>query len=207
MKTYSGPASVRRHLSKFAIATIVVGVGLSVLAWPAEAEIIYTKVNVTIPANSSYNLDLNNDGVTDLAIQDNINPIHVPCGSSEAETLQVTPARGNGVVLAPNYAAALLKGVEIGPQSFYLYGAEMAYVNETWVLIWDVGCVKKEYSQGTWVNVSNRYLGLSFQIDGETYYGWARLSVRVGYVYIDATLTGYAYETIPGMPINVGQTK
>ena len=39
MKTYSGPASVRR-LSRFAIATILAGVGLLVLAWPAEAEII-----------------------------------------------------------------------------------------------------------------------------------------------------------------------
>jgi hypothetical protein len=52
------------------------------------------------------------------------------------------------------------------------------------------------------------YLGLSFQLNGETYYGWAQLSVnKKSGKGITATLTGYAYEAIPGMPINAGQTK
>jgi hypothetical protein len=59
---------------------------------------------------------------------------------------------------------------------------------------------------GPWVNVSNRYLGLSFKIKEKTHYGWARLSVQVGYVYIRATLTGFAYEDTAGKSINAGQT-
>jgi len=49
------------------------------------------------------------------------------------------------------------------------------------------------------------YLGLTFQIDGETHYGWVLVSVsnRVE----GARLLGYAYETTTNMPINAGQTK
>lgn len=58
---------------------------------------------------------------------------------------------------------------------------------------------------GYW-NAKNHYLGLVFQVNGDTYYGWAELSVIVNGSKAIATLTGYAYENIPGMPINAGQT-
>lgn len=51
------------------------------------------------------------------------------------------------------------------------------------------------------------YLGLTFQSDGETYYGWALVSVTVNQGTLVATLMGYAYESTPGMPINAGQKK
>jgi hypothetical protein len=41
---------------------------------------------------------------------------------------------------------------------------------------------------------------------GRIHYGWARLSVSTSF-HFTATLTGYAYETIPGKPIKAGQTK
>jgi hypothetical protein len=60
------------------------------------------------------------------------------------------------------------------------------------------------------LDVVNHYLGLNFQVNGQTHYGWARLSVllhcgRGGCSYV-VTLTGYAYETIAGNPILAGQT-
>jgi hypothetical protein len=62
-----------------------------------------------------------------------------------------------------------------------------------------------------WVNVSDRYLGLRFQINRETHYGWARLSVKFRggspmYRTWEAHLTGYAYETIAYKGIFAGQT-
>jgi hypothetical protein len=51
----------------------------------------------------------------------------------------------------------------------------------------------------------NRYLGMKFMINGEAHYGWARFSVTVN-VFLEATLTGYAYETIPNKPIITGKT-
>jgi hypothetical protein len=40
-------------------------------------------------------------------------------------------------------------------------------------------------------------------VNGQTYYGWASLDVGQN----TATLTGYAYEASPGMPINARQTE
>ncbi len=62
---------------------------------------------------------------------------------------------------------------------------------------------------GDWNNVKDRYLGLKFKIQGKgkIHYGWARLNVRDHGHYITATLTGYAYETIPNKPIIAGKTK
>jgi hypothetical protein len=58
------------------------------------------------------------------------------------------------------------------------------------------------------VKVKNRYLGVMFKIKGKIHYGWARLSVQVQFpLTITATLTGYAYETIPNKAIIAGKTK
>ena len=62
--------------------------------------------------------------------------------------------------------------------------------------------------QGQWINggkgVKNRYLGIAFVIKGRIHYGWARITVTPGKNF-QATLTGYAYETIPKKPIIAGQ--
>jgi hypothetical protein len=60
---------------------------------------------------------------------------------------------------------------------------------------------------GSWVNVNKRYLGLKLKISGKIHYGWARLNVKIQGSSIVGTLTGYAYETVPGKPIRAGQTK
>ena len=55
--------------------------------------------------------------------------------------------------------------------------------------------------------VINHYLGLAFTVNGETHFGWARLSVKTGpRRAFHALLTGYAYETVPSKPIITGQT-
>ena len=65
--------------------------------------------------------------------------------------------------------------------------------------------------QGLWANsgkgVKDRYLGLRFEIDGRLHYGWARFNVSFPNHTLKATLTGYAYETIPGKAIVAGKTK
>jgi len=48
---------------------------------------------------------------------------------------------------------------------------------------------------------------LRFKIHGKTHYGWARLSIPFADYKFTATLTGYAYETVPNKPIIAGKTK
>jgi hypothetical protein len=64
---------------------------------------------------------------------------------------------------------------------------------------------------GPWANggkgIKNRYLGLKFRINGQFHFGWARLTFTTTKISFTATLTGYAYETIPGKAIIAGSTK
>ena len=59
---------------------------------------------------------------------------------------------------------------------------------------------------GRWGNdPQNRYLGVKFLINGQTHFGWVRLTVKSDKLLsITATITGYAYETVPNKPIFAG---
>jgi hypothetical protein len=196
--------SIYQQLSVYAGAAVVAVVSVFALTQPSEARIVYTPVHVDIGA-IPYNLDLNNDGVTDFYIR-NYSSWRNACVASGYVDLD--PASGNRVVYTNEFAAALVWGTPIGPSSQFKPGGEtMASFGFT------VPCRLVE--EGPWVNVTDHYLGLSFQLNGRTHYGWARLSVQFVHsfcltkdsCYFIATLTGYAYETIAGKSIKAGQTK
>jgi hypothetical protein len=187
-----------RRLNLYATGASATGVGLLALAQPADAKVVYTQTNVTIAPNSTYNLDLNNDGITDFAIAQHSYPGY-------SATLYVGP-NANGVVARPGVgscgcdsALAFEAGALIGPgKPFVRVGADLAKVKKI------AGSVR---SFGFWRNENNRYLALEFKINGETHYGWARFSVQASYAEgVVGTLTGYAYETIANKPIRAGQT-
>jgi hypothetical protein len=214
MTRSSGPRKTAFNLSELlhqqlnAYAVAAAMVSLLVLIQPSEARIVYTPTKVVIN-HIPYNLDLNHDGTTDFSIATSFRFAY-PCrnGPWHEYRLWEMPSRGNGaVVAADGYAAALGKGVKIGSEQSFIPSSEaMAYVVSGWYLAKNT-CFYQHGMYGDWANAVDRYLGLSFQIKGTTHYGWARLSVQVGYVYIHATLTGYAYETTPGKAIQAGQTK
>ena len=186
-KTANLSELVHRQLNMYAIAAGAALVVALALAQPVEAKIVYTKAHVVIEYNNYYNLDLNRDGVADFTISVKSSRGD-PCYTS---SVTEQPSSGNGVVGQP--PVALNRGAEIGPgQQFYGRAGTMAFQNY------------RCYQGGPWFNVDNRYLGLSFQRNGQTHYGWARLSVQFHSYYFTATLTGYAYETIPGKAIKAG---
>ena len=69
----------------------------------------------------------------------------------------------------------------------------------------------KTGSCGEWFGKTNfqAYLGLKFTIKGKIHFGWARVKVDTLQTQqkFSATVTGYAYETIPGKAIVAGATK
>jgi hypothetical protein len=157
----------------------------------ADAKVVYTPIDR--PIHSNYFLDLNNDGINDFQI--------TSYDYSDEGEVQVFPARGNRIVPTAfatcgprSYsmaAAPLPAGVVIGQgkpfqaranfMAFSLYGGN-----------------------GPWFHKIDRYLGFAFNIDGKEYFGWARLSVGRFIFNNTATISGYAYETIPGKPIVAG---
>jgi hypothetical protein len=192
--------SLHRQLNAYALAASAAGVGVLALAQPVDAKIVYTKTHQLIGANGIYAIDLNHDGTADFVVSQftyNTTIGHV--------WLRAKPAVSNAVIGSTvkrcgfHFASALDNGVRIGAGQHFLSTSRAA--SATMVFSSNHSCGPT----GKWVNVNNRYLGLRFLIQGKTHYGWARLSVQVK-GEITATLTGYAYETVPNLPIRAGQT-
>ena len=56
--------------------------------------------------------------------------------------------------------------------------------------------------KGKWHGVpANRFIGVKFQIKGQTHYGWIRVTVKSAH---NATITEYGYETIAGKSLKAG---
>jgi hypothetical protein len=207
MKKISPPAKERsitseafhRMLDSYALAAGVAGVSLLALAEPSAAEIIYTRTHQVIAEGDSYMLDFNHDGITDLTIQNKyLKSCTYERHCSISESLAAIPAGTNKAVHNSYGAVAMKLGMRIGPRDAFSsalgkMASCIAYIS---------------YPNGSWVNVNDRYLGVKFNINGKTHYGWARISVQVELpLTITATLTGYAYETVPNKAIVAGQTK
>jgi hypothetical protein len=184
-----------RQLHAYAVAAGAAGVGLLALAQPAQARIVYTPTHQVIGKNGRYKLDLNHDKMADFMLANTHG-----CNTDYCvDALSAIPANGNAVegvrgFLSIPYASALKRGAPIGPQAHFS-GKLMASSQSS------------QGSLGRWLNVTNDYLGLKFTVNGKIHYGWARLTVQaLGRAFIKATLTGYAYETIPNKPIIAGRT-
>ena len=192
-------SSLEHGLGMYALAASATGVSLAALGQSAEAKIVYTPTHHLIHNHGRYLLDLNHDGKADFVLWE-----WSFCNSDFCRSqLLAQPTRGIIGVEGRNvrssgwgWASAWMKGS--------LIGIDNNFSAKYMVAVWS----NSSSGYGEWANVKNRYLGLSFTIHGLTHYGWARLSVRVpGIGGITATLTGYAYETIPNKPIIAGKTK
>jgi hypothetical protein len=208
-KTVDLSEAVHQQLNAYALAATAAGVSL--LAQPSEGKIIYTPAHEVIGRNSSYQLALDHK-TGDFNISNMNCTQGSTCNSDTFAELRVGAASwpwlGNGVEGTSGnsyFAAALKSGARISGARRFIGGA--------WMVLQCRGFCTFSHSRsrtvGPWRNVINRYLGLKFKINGKFHYGWARVSVKVlkGQFKITATLTGYAYETIPGKSIIAGQTK
>lgn len=197
------PDFLNQRLSHYALAATTAGVSLLALSPVANSEIIYTPADISVGIPSELHrtalLDLNNDGIIDFRLV-------ADSRGSRNNYLSITPNIGNRVQsFRPcsygssycTYAAALVKGAGIGSSrrfSFEPILIEAAYADRG-----------NYVYRGVWRNVRNHYLGLKFEVDGQTHYGWARMSVHVQGLSMRADITGYAYETVPGQHIRAGQ--
>lgn len=186
----------QRQLHYYALAATAAGVGILSLTPPADAKIVYTKTDVVVFNKEGYPLDLNHDGITDFRFlgystgTDCVNSIGVKIDQASS---------ANKIRQQSGGAAALHAGVVVGPRGAFSGNLPMGKVFSV--------CSGPEY-HGPWENngkgVGNRYLGLKFRIKGKNHFGWARLNFAYPST---ATMTGYAYETVPDKPIVTGKTK
>jgi hypothetical protein len=208
--------SLSKRLLAYATAASAAGVGALALVTAAEAKIVYTRVNKPIGFGVTM-LDLNNDGTPDFEfVNGSFTNQGAPCSlghrragkapdagtggtsyyfklficSAAAESKQ-NQIWGSTSWRSQPTAAAVGAGSYIGPKRKFAPGGRLMASDDN------------GNPGGPWKSALHRYLELKFIISGEVHYGWARLNVSVS-TGVHATLTGYAYETIPNKSILTG---
>jgi len=187
---------LHRDLTRYALAAGAAGVSVLALSSRSEAQIVYTPAHEMIGRNGQILIDLNHDGITDVIIRE------VSYGGTfPGNELEAAPNTGKGAIRVRfgNAAVAMPAGQEIGPgESFFPKRAILYGVTNF-----------QTYYNGFWAHLRTpHYLGIAFLINGETHYGWARLSVQFNVSERDivAGLSGYAYQTQPNTSIRAGDT-
>jgi hypothetical protein len=207
-KTVDLSDSVHQRLNMYTLAAGAAGVGMLTMTQPSDAKIIYFATHKQISANSSLPLDLNHDGKVDFRFVDSQWSTSLGGGVG---ILRIVPHRSANEIWGPitshalsRYASDLAAGVSVGAKGKFNLGKKIMALSAS-----DPGVRKpgSTFCYGYWKHATNRYLGLRFLIDGKTHYGWARLNVSCSNLRVRATLTGYAYETIPDKSIITGKTK
>jgi hypothetical protein len=195
----SGSHSLHKRLDRYVLAASAAGVGCLAMSQPASAEIVYTKVDQTIPFDTTFYLDLNHDGIVDFQLKN-----HETHGVALKADLFMLPASSNRAAGEEKYPLALPPGVSIGPDTSFPKDGDGKLAE--WFFSFSTPLGPRYF--GNWRHASNRYLGLKFIVNGEVHYGWARLTVDCQFLRpIQAKITGYAYETIADQSIDAGQTK
>jgi hypothetical protein len=192
--------SLNRQISLYSLAAAAAGVSILALAQPARSEVVITKKTIPIPANQGQfglGIDLNHDGVNDFYFEFRSATLQPP-----SRTLNVTAVQGELIGISSYelnnvYAYALKRGAKIGPSAQFSFVPDVRVERS-----YPIGA-SSEKLLGKWGgNPKNRYLGVRFLIKGEYHYGWIRLTVHTR--PMSATITAYAYETVPNQGISAG---
>jgi len=204
--TQSQPSfPLNRQLNLYALAAGAAGAGIFAVQQPAQAEVVYTPAHLTL-TNGVLLIDLNHDGDVDFVVSNR--SINGCCWVMRR--LRVNGAfvgsSQNSVEGIGSNASALEAGAVVGPRDQFLAAPmQMATaLNSITNSLYQV--------YGPFANKRDRFLGLRFVLHGETHYGWAAFSiVKAGFKgetpVLSATLSGYAYETVPDHPLIAGITK
>jgi len=105
------PNPVRQRLNSYALAAGAAGVSALALGQPAEARIICTPTNVQIGTGTVYNLDLNNDKITDVTIVNTSNSFGRGHFASNYLTANAVKAIGYRLMRTPSMPSK--KGQEL----------------------------------------------------------------------------------------------
>jgi hypothetical protein len=196
-------ASVHHQLSMYALTARAAGVGVLVLAQPAEAKIVYTTTKLPLMNQHQVLIDLNHDGIGDFSFYGlSYSNLGI---STFFFRLTFSPAQQENAIWGveshehASCAAALRPGTRIG--------SKRPFQPDRLIMFDESGSPNGGTGYCPWVKGGTAYLGLKFSIKGKIHFGWARVKVTLPGYGSGATLTGYAYETVPNKPIIAGQTK
>ena len=106
------------------------------------------------------------------------------------------------------YASCLLRGAKVGASDHFLAGKDT--IEDSYIYYRSASSHGPKKLYGKWGgNHPNRFLGVKFKINGQTHYGWIRITVTtvnapVQFPDMTATITEYGYETIANKSLGAG---
>jgi hypothetical protein len=204
-------AKLDTNLFAYAITAGAAGVAAMSMTQAAEAKIVATPAHIVIPTNGDLvNFDINGDGQNDFGLQafgSSARVRHQSCSQdcSFGSDLYVVPAQtGNEAVdngttsyYGDDCAADLAGGKKIGPMSPFASGREAMFAHLGTIFGFNNSACPWKGNHPPAAFLGVKFLDLS----GRLHYGWVRVSVSDS---VHATITGYAYETVPNTPITAG---
>lgn len=210
------PGTAEHRLRWYSLAAAAASVSALALAQPAEGEIIIKNKTIPIPPNSGISLDLNGDGVADFELF--FSNYYIGQYSVNYFTMEPRGA-GNSVIGMTYSVSALLRGAKIGPAGPFIHTSAgyPIHIEESTLCTQNCGG-KTGYSfdqhlRGKWAGGHpNRFIGVKFQINGKTHYGWIRMTVTVKHKgtgkgptgSFSVTITEYGYESVANKSCGAG---
>jgi len=182
------PLKTTNRLAQYSALSIAI-VGIV----DANGEVVYMNIADVGPHNQTFSLDLDGGGTHDFFIRH--------AGSTNYNgILDILPENGGNAILgAANggkyFPFALNNGDSINSSNAY-WNSNYQYQT--------LNRFRCMYGSGDsyWCDVTDRFLGLRFDIGGNTHYGWARLDVDLS--TLNWMIKDYAYESTPGAGITAG---
>jgi len=184
-----------KKLTKYGALTLALA-GVS----SVNGQIIYHDVDPDFDGSSDYFLNLNPiDDTTPDSVEDAVNDFRLlNIGSVPSSAgLQIELLNSNASIIGSSatwtYPFALNSGYTIS-------NGNSNWLNEQFQTLAYVNC---SFGSSNWCNISDKYLGLQFNINGDTHYGWVKLDVDVtGTIW---SVKEYAFNMTPDEAINAGQ--
>jgi len=206
--------TIHQHLALYATAAMAAGVSMLTLAQPAAGEVVVT--HKTIPILPRYiisanvPLDINGDGVTDVSFGfTSFGPYSIITANLTLKNIPGNEVITKGSGPSLQLVSALTRGMKVG-RSDHFDGASYAVLEQSSQVEKNHSMCVDQKQYGHWEgNNPDRFVGVKFQISGQTHYGWVRINVTHSVVLskcrgISATITAYAYETVANKPITIG---
>ena len=180
--------SLTKRLARYGALTLAIA-GVS----NASGQVVYTDVDPDEGGDQvHFLLDLNGDFITDYEIR------HNPSGNG-----------ANAIRVHTEVAANAVLGLNGGGNYNYPFALDAATPISSGATDWlqhstyqTLNWNSCSYTGSQWCGVTDKYLGLQFDIGGDTHYGWARLDVG-----LDPTvwlIKDYAYDATPDTAIEAG---
>ncbi len=175
----------------------------------ANSQVVYTDVNPDYSGSlgSSYAIDFDNDGIDDIILNNSGGGVSYYGGiiSFKYAGLYANPQGSNAVLGSMSYGfaypLALNSGNTISSNAGSFFNNTNSNLMNFYYSFNYYGSTLSSGSFGKWTGATDKYLGIKFDISGQTHYGWIRLDVDKNSSF---SVKDFAYETTPNKAISAG---